>query len=163
MSRYGFSLLPPNLPPKSTRSKSSASSPQHQTTFCTLDESVLPQILIIFPPSTVNCSYHPLQLMDSGKFAFVRKSMARCPTISCFYLLSRANHNEAQLNSYEQKNILDIRPIYLTAVRNRPCLGSESIRRKKTLPYILFQLSWGHRPGRRAGCSVSPGETGEPY
>src|ERR1043166_9740846 len=45
-SRYGCSLLPPNLPPRSTRSKSMPSSPQHHRTFCTLEESFLPQILI---------------------------------------------------------------------------------------------------------------------
>src|SRR5688500_4141816 len=47
LSRYALSLLPPNFPPQSTRLNSKSSSPQHQSTFCTFEESVRPQILSI--------------------------------------------------------------------------------------------------------------------
>src|SRR5512147_2739164 len=52
MAAYSGSLLPPNLPPQSRRSNCTPSSPQHQRTFCTLEESVRPQILIIVASAT---------------------------------------------------------------------------------------------------------------
>src|ERR1700752_2451734 len=47
MARYSESWLPPNGPPRSTRSYSIPSSAQHHNTFCTLDEVVRPQIFSI--------------------------------------------------------------------------------------------------------------------
>src|SRR5215831_18369158 len=46
-ARYSGSWLPPKGPPISTRSYSIPSSAQHQSTFCTLDEVVRPQIFSI--------------------------------------------------------------------------------------------------------------------
>src|SRR5580704_11646218 len=52
IARYSGSRLPPNGPPRSTRSYSMPSSAQHHSTFCTLDEVVRPQIFSIeAPPS----------------------------------------------------------------------------------------------------------------
>src|SRR4029077_8836773 len=50
IARYSGSRLPPNGPPRSTRSYSMPSSAQHQSTFCTLDEVVRPQIFSITTP-----------------------------------------------------------------------------------------------------------------
>src|SRR5215831_7863969 len=51
IARYSRSRLPPNGPPRSTRSYSMPSSAQHQSTFCTLDDVVRPQIFnIVAPP-----------------------------------------------------------------------------------------------------------------
>src|SRR6185312_6821389 len=69
IARYSGFLLPPNLPPQSSRSNSRPSSPKHQSTFCTLDESVLPQILIIFAPngsfSVSRTTYHSFMRLGS--------------------------------------------------------------------------------------------------
>src|SRR5437588_7449025 len=45
--RYSGSRLPPNGPPRSTRSNGMSSSAQHHSTFCTFDEVVRPQIFSI--------------------------------------------------------------------------------------------------------------------
>src|SRR6202035_5877179 len=45
--RYSGSRLPPNGPPRSTRSNGRSSSAQHHSTFCTLDELARPQIFSI--------------------------------------------------------------------------------------------------------------------
>src|SRR5215470_1604589 len=49
-ARYSAVLLPPKAPPTSERSNASPISPQHQRTFCTLLDVVLPRIFNIgFP------------------------------------------------------------------------------------------------------------------
>src|SRR5262249_54810821 len=50
IARYFGSRLPPNGPPRSTRSYSMPSSAQHHSTFWTLDDVVRPQILSIAAP-----------------------------------------------------------------------------------------------------------------
>src|SRR6516162_3384700 len=56
IARYSGSRLPPNGPPRSTRSYSMPSSAQHQSTFWTLDEVVRPQIFsIVAPPVGFSC------------------------------------------------------------------------------------------------------------
>src|SRR6202047_4377291 len=67
-ARYSVSWLPPNGPPKSTRSYWSPSSAQHQSTFCTLDDVVRPQIFNI-----------PATPIGSGlwSLSFVRSATAR--------------------------------------------------------------------------------------
>src|SRR5207302_10260427 len=45
--RYSGSRLPPNGPPRSSRSNGRSNSAQHHSTFCTLDELARPQIFSI--------------------------------------------------------------------------------------------------------------------
>src|SRR4026209_997714 len=63
MAAYSGSLLPPNFPPQSRRSNCTPSSPQHQSTFCTFEESVRPQILIIV--ASVSGSFAALLIIVS--------------------------------------------------------------------------------------------------
>src|SRR3970040_1834670 len=93
ISRYAFSSLRPTLPPQSTRSKSIPSSPQHHSTFCTLEESVLPQILIMVAPDRVKNLLAFLITLDDK---CIGSGQLHTPVSFCGFLIGNGGQSSAE-------------------------------------------------------------------
>jgi hypothetical protein len=87
--------------------------------------------------------YHPFRYMDRGdSFKAALFGEHHSATISSFYLLRKGIKHDESLR-LENKIILAIGRFHIGTGPNQPDLGPGSLRGKKTLSYLLLQLSWG--------------------